>query len=76
MLGFLGGAVGIVIVQGGVGIYPILVASAIAIYYGDASKPMVLGLAWVMWLGQTLVLILSGAISLYLMPKMNETRNK
>ena len=41
MLGFLGGAVGIVIVQGGVGIYPILVASAIAIYYGDASKPMV-----------------------------------
>jgi uncharacterized membrane protein YbhN (UPF0104 family) len=74
MLGFLGGAVGIVIVQGGVGIYPILVASAIAIYYGDACKPMVLGLAWVMWLGQTLVLILSGAISLYLMPKLNEKK--
>lgn len=74
MLGFLGGAIGIIIVQGGVGIYPILVSSAIAIYYGEASQPVVMGLAWVMWLGQTLVLILSGAISMFLMPKMNEDK--
>ncbi len=74
MLGFIGGAIGIVVVQGGVGVYPLLVASAIAVYYGKDSQPVVLGLAWVMWLGQTLVLILSGAISMYLMPKMNENK--
>jgi uncharacterized membrane protein YbhN (UPF0104 family) len=74
MLGFIGGAIGIVVVQGGVGVYPLLVASAIAVYYGKDSQPVVLGLAWVMWLGQTLVLILSGAISMYLMPKMNEKK--
>ncbi len=74
MLGFIGGAIGIVVVQGGVGVYPLLVASAISIYYGKDSQPMVLGLAWVMWLGQTLVLILSGAISMFLMPKMNEEK--
>jgi uncharacterized protein (TIRG00374 family) len=74
MLGFLGGAIGIIIVQGGVGVYPLLVANAIAIYYGDASQPIVLGLAWVMWLGQTLVLVLTGALSLYLMPRINEEK--
>lgn len=74
MLGFIGGAIGIVVVQGGVGVYPLLVASAIAVYYGKDSQPVVLGLAWVMWLGQTLVLILSGAISMYLMPKMNDKK--
>lgn len=69
MLGFLGGSLGIIIVQGGVGVYPMLVASALVLYGADYD--VVIALGWVTWAAQTILLVVAGALSFYLMPKIN-----
>ncbi|MFN3341406.1 MAG: lysylphosphatidylglycerol synthase transmembrane domain-containing protein [Flavobacteriales bacterium] len=70
LLGFLGGSLGIILVQGGVGVYPVLVASALVMYGADYD--LVIALGWVTWAAQTLLLVVAGAVSFYLMPRMNE----
>lgn len=69
MLGFLGGSLGIILVQGGVGVYPMLVASALTLY--GADHDIVIALGWVTWAAQTILLVVAGAISFYLMPRIN-----
>lgn len=73
MLGFIGGAIGIILVQGGIGVYPLLIATAISIYkeelHNDQLFPILIGLGWVMWLAQTFLLVAGGAVSFYLVSK-------
>ncbi len=69
MLGFLGGSIGIILVQGGIGVYPMLVATALALYGGDYGAVYALG--WIVWLAQTLLLVVAGGISFYFMPRFN-----
>lgn len=67
MLGFIGGSIGIVIVQGGIGVYPLLVASALSLY--NADYDIVIALGWITWAAQTLLLVVAGAISFYLVSR-------
>lgn len=67
MLGFIGGSLGIVVVQGGIGVYPLLVASALSLYGADYD--IVVALGWIVWAAQTLLLVVAGAVSFYIVSK-------
>lgn len=67
MLGFIAGSMGIIFVQGGIGVYPVLVATALALY--DADTDVVFAVGWISWLSQTLLIVLAGAISMYFIPQ-------
>lgn len=70
LAGFTAGAIGIVLVQGGVGVYPAFVALITSVYMppaGDALiNPDALAMGWLLWTAQTLLLIVLGGLSLLL----------
>lgn len=72
LAGFVAGAVGIVLVQGGIGVYPAFVALIVSIYMaapegGGYIRPEALAMGWLLWAAQTLMLIVLGGISLLLL---------
>ena len=69
MLGFLAGGISIVLVPGGIGIYPVFVAAALSFYFSDYA--LLYGLGWLAWISQTILILVAGVISLYLVPKLN-----
>ncbi|MCX7697591.1 MAG: flippase-like domain-containing protein [Bacteroidales bacterium] len=54
--------IGIMVVQGGIGIYPLIVAEILALYGLPLSEGYALG--WLTWSAQTLVVIITGIISM------------
>jgi hypothetical protein len=71
LAGFVAGAIGIVLVQGGVGVYPAFVALIVSVYLpmqGDSLiHPDALAMGWLLWTAQTLMLIVLGGLSLLLL---------
>lgn len=72
MAGFVAGAIGIVLVQGGIGVYPAFVALIVSIYMlppvgGGVIRPEALAMGWLLWLVQTVMLIVLGGLSLLLL---------
>lgn len=72
LAGFVAGAVGIVLVQGGIGVYPAFVALIVSIYMaapagGGYIRPDALAMGWLLWVAQTLMLIVLGGLSLLLL---------
>lgn len=71
LAGFVAGAIGIVLVQGGVGVYPAFVALIISVYLPPMDegliRPDALALGWLLWTAQTLMLIVLGGLSLILL---------
>lgn len=72
LAGFIAGAVGIILVQGGIGVYPAFVALIIGLYLpppegGGLFRPDALAMGWLLWLAQTLMIIVLGGVSLLLM---------
>jgi glycosyltransferase 2 family protein len=70
LLGFVGGTVGVIITNGGVGLYPIIVGSIITFYafpdYTEtATHDTAYALATITWAVQTVMLIILGLISLF-----------
>ena len=72
-LGFIAGSIGIVLTNGGIGTYPVLVGLVVAFYIGKDYPEQALGigtaLGWIIWLSQTTLMIILGLISLILTPK-------
>ncbi|MCC6839793.1 MAG: flippase-like domain-containing protein [Flavobacteriales bacterium] len=71
LAGFVAGAVGIVLVQGGIGVYPAFVALIVSVYMlppdgGGYIRPEALAMGWLLWAAQTLMLIVLGGVSLLL----------
>lgn len=71
LAGFIAGAIGIVLVQGGIGVYPALVALTVGMYMapdqaGALMRPDALALGWLLWLAQTFMIIALGGLSLLL----------
>lgn len=69
---FVAGAIGIVLVQGGIGVYPAFVGLIITVYMGlpeggGSIQPDALAVGWLLWLVQTLVIIVLGGVSLLLL---------
>ena len=68
LAGFIAGSLGIVLVQGGIGVYPAFVGLILTTFidgeYGLGIHPQGLALGWLIWTCQTLMMIVLGLISL------------
>lgn len=69
---FIFASIGIIIVQGGIGIYPAIVAETLALFHIPATKGYAMG--WLLWTGQTLMIISSGLLALMFLPIFNRKR--
>jgi len=74
MAGFIAGSVGIVLVQGGIGVYPAFVALIVSVYMsapegGGLLRPDALAMGWLLWTAQTSMIILLGGLSLLLISR-------
>jgi hypothetical protein len=72
LVGFVAGALAMSTTNGGIGLYPLAVSGAFSIYgisevSGDAF-------GWIMWISQTLMVVVFGAISFLVLPLLNRTR--
>jgi hypothetical protein len=65
------GSIGIMLVQGGIGIYPAIVAETLILYSITNTTGYAMG--WLIWSSQTLTLIVMGVLSLILLPIFNRT---
>lgn len=71
LAGFIAGSVGIILVQGGIGVFPAFVALVVGMYMpapegGGLIRPDALAIGWLLWVAQTAMLILLGGLSLLL----------
>jgi len=68
--GFIAGTVGIILVQGGIGVYPAFVGIIITVYMDSTGlvniHPEALALGWIIWTSQTAMMIILGLISMAL----------
>jgi glycosyltransferase 2 family protein len=73
LLAFLAGSLGITLTNGGLGIFPIVVGLVIDYYleaqYGDQVSGIGGALGMIIWSSQTLLIIVLGVISFFLLPK-------
>jgi uncharacterized membrane protein YbhN (UPF0104 family) len=73
LLAFLAGSIGISLTNGGIGIFPLVVGVVIEYYlkdkYGDQALGIGRALGAIIWLSQTLLLIVLGVFSFFLLPK-------
>ena len=67
------GSVGIMVVQGGIGIYPAIVAETLFLWDVPETKGYAMG--WLIWASQTLMIIIAGIFSLILLPLLNKSKN-
>lgn len=69
IVGFVVGGLSMALTNGGLGTYPVFVASAITLY-GVAENPA-LAFGWIMWTAQTVMVLLFGGLSFLLLPIYN-----
>lgn len=72
LVAFIAGAFAMSTTNGGIGLYPIAVSKALAIYGISAVSGDAFG--WIMWIAQTLMVVVFGAISFLLLPLLNRNR--
>jgi len=68
------GSIGIMVVQGGIGIYPAIVAETLVLYGVASVQGYALG--WLIWTSQNVTIVLVGIISLILLPILNNRKNE
>jgi len=78
LAGFIAGSVGIILVQGGIGVFPAFVALIVGMYMappegGGLIRPDALAIGWLLWLVQTVMLIGLGGVSLLLAARDRKT---
>jgi hypothetical protein len=64
----------IVLVQGGIGVYPVAVAQTLLLY--DIPYEAGFAMGWIIWVAQTLMIVSFGVGSLLLMPLVNSKTNR
>jgi glycosyltransferase 2 family protein len=67
------GSIAIILVQGGIGIYPWIVAEILALFAVPSTTGYALG--WLLWTGQTLMVVITGLLSMILLPVINNIPN-
>lgn len=73
VVGFVVGSLSISLTNGGLGTYPIFVASAITLYGVEHNPALAFG--WIMWTAQTLMVLLLGGFSFIFLPIYNKSKN-
>lgn len=65
------GTIGIMVTPGGIGLYPLIVMQTLALYGISNSTGMAMG--WITWSAQTLMIIVFGSISLFIVSLKTNT---
>lgn len=63
------GGITIVVVQGGLGAYPLAIMLILGLY--GVSEPLGYAFGWIVWTAQTLMIILAGFLSVIALPLLN-----
>ncbi len=69
LVGFIAGAFAITTTNGGIGLYPIAVSKSLEIFGVNPVSGDAFG--WIMWISQTLMVVVFGAISFLILPLWN-----
>ena len=72
LIGFIAGGFSIAATNGGIGLYPVAVAGALALF-GIAEEPAT-AFGWIMWSAQTLMIIVFGGLAFLLLPIYNKNK--
>jgi len=72
IVAFVVGGFSMALTNGGLGTYPVFVASALILYNIDDNPARAFG--WIMWTAQTLMVIIFGGLSFLLIPIYNRKR--
>lgn len=67
------GSVGMIVTQGGVGAYPILVQETMMLYGLDEIIAKAFG--WILWLAQFFLVVIAGGLAFFLFPLLNRKKN-
>lgn len=70
--GFVVGGLSMAITNGGLGVYPVFVASALSLYGVEHNPAQAFG--WIMWTSQTLMVLVFGGLSFLLLPIINKEK--
>ena len=72
LIGFIAGGFSIAATNGGIGLYPIAVAGALALF-GIAEEPAT-AFGWIMWTAQTAMIIVFGGLAFLFLPIYNKNK--
>ncbi|SHM94118.1 hypothetical protein SAMN05720268_1538 [Polaribacter sp. KT 15] len=72
LIGFIAGGFSIAATNGGIGLYPIAVASALALF-NVATEPAT-AFGWIMWTAQTAMIIIFGGLAFLFLPIYNKSK--
>lgn len=78
LMAFLAGSVGIMFTNGGIGAFPLLVGLVVVFYLGDEEpQAQAIGnaIGMLIWVSQTIFLIILGLLSLFLLPNNYSKEN-
>lgn len=63
------GSIGIILVQGGIGVYPAIIAETLLLY--GIPSPTGYAMGWLLWTSQTLTVVIMGSLALLILPIIN-----
>ncbi|MHB0755691.1 lysylphosphatidylglycerol synthase transmembrane domain-containing protein [Polaribacter sp. M15] len=72
LIGFIAGGFSIAATNGGIGLYPIAVAGALALFNIPTEPATAFG--WIMWTAQTAMVIVFGGLAFALLPVVNKNK--
>lgn len=72
IVGFVVGALAMALTNGGLGTYPIFVASALILYHIPINPARAFG--WIMWTAQTIMVLIFGGLSFFILPIYNKNK--
>ncbi|RMG81677.1 MAG: UPF0104 family protein [Bacteroidetes bacterium] len=72
LAGFVFGSFAIVLVQGGIGVYPVIIMETLYLYGINKAEAFAMG--WIIWTSQTLLIVALGGLSMFLLPFLNEKK--
>ena len=72
LIGFIAGGFSIAATNGGIGLYPVAVAGALALF-GIAEEPAT-SFGWIMWTAQTAMIIVFGGLAFLCLPIYNKNK--
>ena len=70
LIGFIAGGFSIAATNGGIGLYPIAVAGALALF--DVPSEPATAFGWIMWTAQTAMIIIFGGLAFLFLPIYNK----
>ena len=70
IVGFVVGGLSMAVTNGGLGTYPVFVASALTLYGIDENPALAFG--WIMWTAQTAMVLVFGGLSFIVLPIYNK----